>query len=473
VTAVVVSVLAAACGGPGSTSTPRLTLTACQVQGIDARCGRLAVAENPAQPNGRKISLYVAVLPATTTDRASDPLFYFEGGPGGAATDEASWVRSHFQLLNQHRDIVLIDQRGTGRSNAAGCSVPRSTSGTEAETAAAVQSCLDSIKDRADPAFYTTPIAVDDFDQVRAALGNDRVNVYGISYGVSSGLAYVQRHGDHVRAAVFDSGSMLDYHILEQVPRSADQSLKLLFSRCRASSACAAAFPNVEAEFATLVARLRAAPVSVTVKDAATGTDQLVDLDAGTFVSVVISGYLGTTSAAASLPRDLHAAARGDWSAIARATQQMRQGDGFILAMAVTVRCSDEWASHDPAAAAASSPASPFTDYEVQFAASQAAVCKFWPHGTGASGKVTSNAPIVFLNSIGDPVDPPENVATAAAGMPNSVVVAVAGTGHWQLEADTSRCLDDETKVFFESGKRSNAAQWSCAASPPLPAFEL
>src|SRR5438270_641225 len=81
-------------------------------------------------------------------------------------------------------------------------------------------------------------IAVDDFDKVRAALGYDKIDVYGISYGVSSGLAYIQRHGDHVRAAVFDSGSMLDYHIYEQVPHSAWQSLQRLFERCAADSSC-------------------------------------------------------------------------------------------------------------------------------------------------------------------------------------------------------------------------------------------
>jgi pimeloyl-ACP methyl ester carboxylesterase len=140
------------------------------------------VAENPAQPVGRKIALRVVVLPATTADRAADPLFYLEGGPGGAASDEARWVAQHFTALNRHRDIVLIDQRGTGGSNQVSCSTTGlSGTPTENQIAAAVRGCLASINGQADPRYYTTPIAVDDFDQVRAALGYDKIDLYGIS----------------------------------------------------------------------------------------------------------------------------------------------------------------------------------------------------------------------------------------------------------------------------------------------------
>jgi len=456
--AVLVIVLAAAACGGTTPTTPRLTLTDCKVQEQAARCGTFAVAENPDRPEGRTIHLRVVVLPATTTDRAPDPLFYFEGGPGGAATDETAWARSHFFILNQHHDIVLIDQRGTGKSNQTLCLAGQGGPATEEALAFAVEDCVKSVKDRADPTYYTTPISVDDFDRVRAALGYEKIDLYGISYGVSSGLAYVQRHGDHVRAAVFDSGSMLDYHIYEQVPHSAWQSLQRLFERCAADTACRLAYPNLPAEFQAILRQAIDQPVR--------------GVDAHTLLNTILSGYLAVTQAAAALPHDIHAAARGDWSFLANAAQGQADS-GLYSTMSITVRCSDEWASTDSERTRAAEPGSPFAAYEAEFLAGYATICKYWPHGTGASGRVTSSAPIVFLNSTTDPVDPPENVASAKPGMPNSLVVEVNGLGHWQLENDVMRCLDDEVASFIEAGRPPTSAQWSCAASPLLPAFAL
>jgi pimeloyl-ACP methyl ester carboxylesterase len=317
-----------------------LALSACAVGGgLHARYGNLMVAENPSAPGGRKISLRVVVLPATTANRAADPLFYLEGGPGGAASDEASWVAQHFALLNQRHDIVLIDQRGTGGSNQVTCSTAGlSGSPGEAQIAAFVQACLASIKGKADPLSYTTPIAVDDFDQVRAALGYDKIDLYGISYGVSSALAYIQRHGAHVRAAVLDSGSLLDVHLWELVPRSAQQARQSLFARCRSSATCASAFPNLPADFTAVTTRLSKAPITSAIVDPATGGFWSLDLP--TFLGLVIDDYLGSQQGSASFPRDIHATARGDWTAIMKLFAGYMAGPSSVQVMYLTISCS-------------------------------------------------------------------------------------------------------------------------------------
>src|SRR5690348_11092687 len=197
--ALLVLALAAVLAGPACASSPsssanQLALSACTVDGGPARCGRLTVAENPAEPTGRSIQLNVVVLPARGTDRAPDPLFYLEGGPGGSAVAETGWVRKHFGTFNRRHDIVLIDQRGTGGSNLAVCTSPAAL-GMGDDVAGAIDTCLSSVRGRADAVYYTTPLAVDDFDAVRAALGYDRIDLYGVSYGVSSGLAYLQQIG--------------------------------------------------------------------------------------------------------------------------------------------------------------------------------------------------------------------------------------------------------------------------------------
>lgn len=471
--AVVLVAALSGCLGPSTTtpSTPRLALSDCRASGgVHARCGTLSVAENPAAPNGRKISIRVVVLPATTADRAADPLFYLEGGPGGAASDEAAWVAQHFVTLNLHRDIVLVDQRGTGRSNPASCSAAGlSGPPSEARVAATIQACLTSIKDKADPRYYTTPIAVDDFDQVRAALGYDKIDLYGVSYGVSSGLAYIQRHGAHVRAAVLDSGSLLDVHLYELVPRSAQQALTSLFARCQASPTCAATYPTLQADFAAVTAHLSTAPIPSTVVDPTIGG--VVSLDVPTFMGMLIDTYLASAPGSVSFPKDIHAAANGDWTGILNVFAASNTGPASILIMGITIRCSDAWASLDPNRVAAVAPGSPFTRYEEDYAAGWNEVCKYWPQAVGASGPVKSSAPIVFLNGTTDPVDPPDNVASAHADMPNSLVVPVAGVGHWQLNFDPTGCLTDETNIFLDLGKPSSPQFWSCAQSLPLPAF--
>lgn len=141
--------------------------------------------------------------------------------------------------------------------------------------------------------------------------------------------------------------------------------------------------------------------------------------------------------------------------------------------MSLTIRCSDKWASLDPSRVAAIAPGSPFTPLVVSQATTVNMVCKYWPHATGASGAVKSSAPIVFLNGTTDPVDPPDNVANAQAAMPNSLVVPVAGVGHWQLNYDPTGCLTDEANTFLDLGVPSSPQLWTCARSVPLPDFAV
>jgi pimeloyl-ACP methyl ester carboxylesterase len=137
--------------------------------------------------------------------------------------------------------------------------------------------------------------------------------------------------------------------------------------------------------------------------------------------------------------------------------------------MYLTISCSDEWASR----VAAIAPGSPFTPYEVRQATMANMLCKYWPHATGASGPVKSAAPIVFLNGTTDPADPPDNVANAHAAMPNSLVVPVAGVGHWQLNFDPTGCLTDEANTFLGLGVPSSPLSWTCTQSIPLPDFAV
>ena len=212
-------------------------------------------------------------------------------------------------------------------------------------------------------------------------------------------------------------------------------------------------------------------PIASTIVDPATGG--FVPIDLPTFMGMVISTYLGSEQDSVSFPKDIHAAAHGDWSAILNLFSSYAAGPTSIPVMSITIRCSDAWASLDPSRVAAVAPSSPFTAYEVGFATGMNTICKYWPPAVGASGPVTSSAPIVFLNGTTDPVDPPANVADAPATMPHSLVVPVAGIGHWQLDFDPTGCLKDATNTFLDRGIAPTPAEWTCAQSIPLPNFDV
>jgi pimeloyl-ACP methyl ester carboxylesterase len=471
----VVAVLAAGCtGSPSRSSVPRVKLTPCTVGSqLAALCGTVQVPEDWGEPTSRKLSLRVVVVPARAQEHAPDPLVYLEGW-GGAATERATWAASTFWRLNETRDLVFVDQRGTGGSRRQTCSGMTPQPGALVQPAvlrAAVERCLASVRPNGDPRHDTTPAAVDDVDRVRAALGYDRINLYGASYGVSSGLAYLQRHGDRVRTAVLDSGSLLDVRLWEQSGLHAQQAFDRLAQRCAADAGCGRAY-RPAADLAAVVARLSAKPEKATVS----GVPQPVQVDVVAFLSSVVDDYLATPETVVLLPAALHAAARGDWSVMVRqhlkAQGSSRLGEEDVTQLqTLTIRCSDEWAAMDPARITALAPTSPFTRLMLATASWQNALCAVWPHDTGASGTVSTSVPVVFLSGTVDPADPPANVAAARTTMPQSLLVVAPEIGHGVITRD---CMTSEATTFVQFGVRPDAARWAaCSAMLTLPSFPV
>ena len=272
--ALIAAALAAAgCGGTGQSrsasppsSLPKTTLTACTVNGLTAECGNVWVPQDWARPAGPAMPLDVVVLPATGTSHPADPLFYLTGLGGQAAGDGNSvdngmtWAAQAFRQLNQTMDLVFVEQRGTrgsGWSPAPGWPARRS----QAAISAAVRRCLASVT--RDPRHDAPAEAVLDLDQVRKALGYSKINIYGASYGVTMGLAYLQRFGSHVRTAVLDSGSLLNVPLEQREAVRAQQAFDQVATRCAAAPACARSY-HPAADLAAILGRLTTIrPVSV------------------------------------------------------------------------------------------------------------------------------------------------------------------------------------------------------------------
>jgi pimeloyl-ACP methyl ester carboxylesterase len=420
--------------------------------------------------------LLVAVLPATAASHPAAPLFYLSGRGGQAAGfgdsvfNGLDWAVQAFGQLNQTTDLVFVEQRGTPGSGLQTCPGLSDVLASPAATQAAARRCLASV--RRDPRHDTTASAVRDLDQVRRALGYDKINIYGVSYGVTMGLAYLQRYGSHVRTAVLDSGSLLPVPVEQQVPVHARQAFNQLDRRCAATPGCARSY-HPAADLATILARLTAHPDQVTVPGPG-GQHQTLTVTVPLFTGM-LDTQLSSIQTAVQLPAVLHALARGRWSQVfARLglTAADRPGGPTSLE-GVTIYCSDAWAAVNPATLSQQGP-SAFTPEVTVKARWLHALCAAWPHDPGVTGTVRSTVPVVFLNGTADPGDPPASVAAATATMPNALLVPVPGIGHWTLSWNPHpRCLLNATTAFIQAGQPASPGPWDACtralASHPMP----
>jgi len=312
---------------------------------------------------------------------------------------------------------------------------------------------------RRDPRHDTTTSAVRDLDQVRKALGFHQINLYGVSYGVTMGLAYLQRYTSHVRAAVLDSGSLLNVPEEQLDAAHAQRAFDQLAARCAATPACARSY-HPAADLATILARLTAHPARVTLPGPG-GQHQTLSVTAA-MVAGTVDMQLTSIQTAVRLPAVLHALARGQWSQVISRLGGTPADlpSGPVSLQDVTIRCGDAWAAMNPATVGQQGP-SVFAGEVTIKAAGLHALCAVWPHDPGVSGTVRSTVPIVFLNGTADPGDPPASVAAATATMPNALLVAVPGIGHWTLNWNPHPgCLLAATTAFIQAGQPASPAPW-------------
>jgi pimeloyl-ACP methyl ester carboxylesterase len=477
--AAVAALGATGCGGGSSGGPPApralfpTRLTGCTPSGHLGKCRTVWVPQDWARPHGPQIPLLVAVLPATAAAHPAAPLFILAGWGGSAiSADSVDWAVQAFGQLNQPMDLVFAAQRGTPFSWPQTC--PGLGAASSPALRAAVRRCLASAS--RSPRHDTTAAAARDLEQVRKALGYNKINIYGGSYGVTLGLAYLQRYGAHVRTAVFYSGSLLDVPLWQLTPVHAQQAFGQVARRCAAAPSWARAY-HPAADLATVVMRLRGRPARVTITGPS-GRPETVTITLTGFLNGVIDYYLSSPDTAVLLPADLHAFARGQWAKVIA-------GRGFAAALSaaatptqlqeITIRCGDAWAALNPAQIAQQARLSLFTPALAATAAWQQKLCALWPHGPGVSGVVRSNVPVVFVNGTADPADPPANVAAAPRTMPNALLVTIPGGSHQVAPAG---CIPAQSTAFILAGKPANPASWAACtrtlrheypAFPPAP----
>src|SRR6185369_1762116 len=400
----------------------------------DALCAKYEVFENRGTKTGRRIPLNIILLPARSSKPAPDPVFYLAGGPGAAATGYAE--ATFMEGLRRNRDVVLVDQRGTGESNPLNCAPFGSKEDMrgyfgEQFPIEKVRACCAELEKVADLKLYTTSIAMDDLDDVRAALGYDKINVYGGSYGSTTSLVYLRQHGDHARSVAIFGVAPPAAKIPLSFARGVQDAVNKMFADCAADQACKTAYPDVEAEFKKLLARFDNGPVEIEVPNVYTQSTQKVKVTRDAFVDG-IRQILYVPNAAAALPALIHLGANGDLGRlVGTAFQVVSQIDGRISrGMQLSVICAADAPFITPEDIKTTSANSFYEDARVR---PTLKACAEWPQAKVAASfldPVKSDVPVLIVSGELDPVTPPWLAKMVAQTLSRSKLVIVPNATH-------------------------------------------
>ncbi|MFC3552301.1 alpha/beta hydrolase [Lysobacter cavernae] len=422
---------------------------------IDAQCTTFDVAENPAEPGGRKIALNIAWLPAKDQGGGTaDPVFFLAGGPGQAATEHAATVDMALREVRKQRDIVLIDQRGTGRLSPLTCRdgngqplKPDETDASAAAIAAFAQRCAQALAGRADPRLYTTTEAVADLDAVRRALGVDRINLVGVSYGTRVAQQYAARHPQHTRALVLDGVAPNPLVVGGEFARTFERSLGLQIAQCQQLPSCKARFAtDLRTQLRDLKTRLADAPVVVEYRDPTSGEHKRDTLDAETVVGLThLFSYM--PQMASLLPVVIDEAGHGRYAPLIALAQMMSRevGGQMTHGMQWSVICAEDADRYraDPGDAG--------TVLGSEVATAFFAACTHWPRGQRPADfnqPLQSDVPALLLSGEIDPVTPPSYGEQVLAGLRNGRHLVLRGQGH---NVSGIGCLPKLVGQFIES----------------------
>jgi pimeloyl-ACP methyl ester carboxylesterase len=449
----------------------KVALTPCRTEdgNTEGLCGKYEVFENREAKSGRKIALNIMVLPATSAKPEADPFFPLAGGPGQGAT-EAFPMAGYVTKVRQHRDVVLVDQRGTGGSNPLPCVLreignPQSML-DESIPLDKLQACRTELEKKADLTQYTTAIWADDLDDVRQALGFDKINVFGGSYGTRAALVYLRRHGDHVRTVSLEGVVPPDYRLPLSFSRTIQDSVNKLLDRCAADESCNKDYPNLRKEFETVVERLEKSPAKLELR-AASGATQTATLTRGGFV-VNLRPMLYIPEMVSQFPYVVHRAYQGDWKPYAYLAITIRNAidKSIDRGLSFSVACAEDVPATSEAMVRIETSGTWLGDYQFRM---YKKACDAWPRGKAGNdvhAATRSQVPALLVSGAFDPATPPQISVKEAQDFSNGRVVIVKDGTH----GTGSPCIDGLISDFVSQGS-AKGLDTACVDQIHLPPF--
>jgi pimeloyl-ACP methyl ester carboxylesterase len=463
------ALLLGGCEPAPKTPESKLALTACRLPGVEteARCAILDTWEDREAKSGRRIPVRVAVVPAKLRAKEPDPIVVFAGGPGQGAIALAAEVLPLFAKLNDSRDIVLIDQRGTGSSNALDCSgdQPVQSLFEDSIPAKVVKECLARLD--ADPRQYTTTIAMADFDEIREGLGYAKLNLWGGSYGTRAALEYLRRYPDHVRTVTLDGVAPATMKLPLSFVADGDAALERLLGSCSTDALCESSYPRLRETLSALRKSLARRPVRAAIADPLTGDYESVTVTE----NVLLSGLfrpLYLPELASLLPFAITAAARGDFNPLLAQNFELadEMSENFSLGMHLSVICAEDVPRITPADLASLSK----SFFGRALVDDFMRACAIWPKGKVPADyydPVKADVPTLILSGGIDPATPPRHGALVASWLPRSKHFVAANLAHG---VSLHGCAPKLLEGFIRKGD-GEGLDGTCLERIPRPLF--
>jgi pimeloyl-ACP methyl ester carboxylesterase len=403
--------------------------------GIKARCGTLARPEDPSDPDSPVLALHFAVVPALSLEPDRDPFVPIAGGPGQATTRFYASYSAAFEDVRRTRDILLLDQRGTGDSASMQCQVDEDLiegAFSRERTVAEARACLDALP--YDPRFFTTSVAVEDLEALRVALGYTQFNVYGISYGSRVAQHFLRRYPESTRSVIIDGVVPPQIALGPGIAIEAQNALDAIFDRCAESEACHERFPTVREDFADLRAFLAEQDVSLYMANPVTGTREEVIFDDNRMAGALrMLSY--HPSSVALMPLLIDEAVNGNFQPLAAQFLMVAESmqDQLSVGMHNAVVCTEDSPYFEGEAVTRDALAATYIG-PLQLEALEA-ICSVWPKGVlddDFKTPVASSVPVLLLSGEADPITPPAYADLAAVDLENALHLIGKDQGHGQ-----------------------------------------
>jgi len=440
-----------------------------------AECGELTLKENPADANSNDISVAILRLPAISPVADADPLFLIQGGPGGSSIDMASQIHGFFADVRKNRDLVFVDQRGTGKSNSLRCEQLTSDELKlpEAEQAekylALMKSCAEKYQHNA--AFYTTVYAVQDLDAVRSALGYKKINLWGGSYGTRVALEYARRYPQQARTIILDGVAPPSIALPKYFARDAMAALVAVNNECLAQTDCAVEFGDIVKKAETVLQRLntlqeKGEPLEISYEHPRNQQTDTLRLTPRSFSSLLFMS-LYSRDLTVLLPRAISFAEKEDYrllAALSALSAEQAQLMNIAEAMRYSVICNEDWPQ---LSASDIEQSEPF--FGVPFVKDMQPICALWPKAELPDDywqPVKSAVPALLLSGKHDPVTPELWAQTVADHLSNATQLSAAGGNH---SISIEGCVPQLIAQFIERASMQDVKADCVDKIKPLP----
>jgi pimeloyl-ACP methyl ester carboxylesterase len=419
-----------------------LELTDCRISAgpgassMAARCGTMTRPLDPTGVVPGEIELRVAVVPALNLTPEPDPLVPIAGGPGQGSVQFYTAYYWAFEDVRRNRDILLIDQRGTGESATMDCEFDDDILEGEYSVAVTVEyteRCLEQLP--YDPRFFTTSIAVTDMEAVREALGYPALNLYGVSYGTRVAQHFARRYPDSTRTVVIDGVVPPQLSLGPEIATESQKAVDNILARCAEDDACNERFDDVAADFERIVAELRAAPVTIDVPNPSTGRPEKLEFGEGELAGAIrLLAY--HPNSIALMPLLIHEAGKGNYVPLGSQFMMtmIAMADAMSLGMHNSIMCTEDVPFYDKSSIDYDGLAASYMG-TFQLDALEA-ICSVWPAGPiddEFKVPLATDLPVLLLSGDADPITPPRYAELAAVDVENATHLIGKHQGHGQI----------------------------------------